>query len=66
MTAYGSPLCPSGWSNFTGSEKCIKGFRDEMTFIDALMHCQDVGAGNSGNLVSIHNRFQNSQVVGML
>ena len=55
-------VCQNGWISYTGAQdKCVKVFAEKKTFVDAMEFCQNVRSGGNGNLVSIHNAFQNAQ-----
>ena len=53
--------CPNGWARYVGTDnKCIKAFAEEKSYSHATEHCK---LFKNGTLVSIHNGFQNVQVI---
>lgn len=66
LVASAYAQCPDGWTKLINADKCIRGFPQKMNFIDALAQCETVGYGHGGSLVSVHNAFQNAQLLSAI
>ncbi|CAJ0580597.1 unnamed protein product, partial [Mesorhabditis spiculigera] len=51
--------CPDGWDAYFDTDTCVQAFTAKLDYFNAEMSCNQ----ENGHLVSIHNGFQNAQVL---
>ncbi|CAJ0942093.1 unnamed protein product, partial [Mesorhabditis belari] len=54
-----TPVCTQGWEEYFESNQCIKAYTSKVDYFEAEIFCGKQG----GHLVSVHNGFQNQQVL---